>query len=108
MSELLSMAFSLVGGFAAGLVFFGGLWLTVRNLGTMKHPALVVFLSFFMRIALALGLIWWLSRGDIIHLALCLAGFLAARFVLIKAVRSSAPPDQPTLPSKEKNHAPEP
>jgi F1F0 ATPase subunit 2 len=102
MNDVLPMALSLAGGFGTGVVFFGGLWLTVRRLDKMKHPAVVIFLSSIGRVALALVAFWWLSRGGLLPLAIALAGFLAARFVLIKKVRNSAPAEPPLTPDEKK------
>ncbi len=89
MNDTLFLLVALVSGFAAGVLFFGGLWLTVRRLPTMKHPGLVFLLSYVVRLAVVLGLVWWLSRGGLPAIGLCMAGFLVARFVLIRAVRSA-------------------
>lgn len=100
MNDIFSMAGSLAAGFGAGVLFFGGLWLTVRHLDTMRHPALVILLSFVTRLVLALGVIWWFCRDGFLQLALCMAGFLVARFVLIRSVQAGAP-TKPTQPSEE-------
>jgi F1F0 ATPase subunit 2 len=100
MNDFLSLAISLAGGFGAGVVFFGGLWLTVRRLDGLRNPAVVVLLSSVARLAFVLAAFWWLSRGGLAQLAVCLTGFLIARFVLIRTVRKSAPADPP-LPSEE-------
>jgi F1F0 ATPase subunit 2 len=100
MNDFLALTISLAGGFGAGVIFFGGLWLTVRRLDRLRYPGVVFLLSSVARLALVLAVFWWLSRDGLPQLALCLTGFIIARFVLIRTVRKSAPAEPP-LPSKE-------
>ena len=39
----------LLWGMTLGLLYFGGLWLTVRRIGEVQHQALLMISSFFMR-----------------------------------------------------------
>lgn len=69
-------------GFLLGLVFFGGLWWTVRALLGSRHPVLLTLASFWARTGLAVAgfLVVTGSRWE--NALLCLAGFLAARVLL--------------------------
>ncbi|HAW28078.1 MAG TPA: hypothetical protein DCY03_08165, partial [Planctomycetaceae bacterium] len=42
---LLQLLASLVCGLVLGTLFFGGLWLTIRNLQKVSHPALLFLAS---------------------------------------------------------------
>lgn len=89
MNSALSLLAPFAVGLVVGLAFFGGLWLTVRRLDRMKNPGPVIFLSSILRIALAMAAILWVSRDGLPAIGSCLAGFLLARFFLIKKVRKS-------------------
>lgn len=66
-------------GLLLGTFFFGGLWLTVRNLAASRHPAFRIFVSSLLRMAMALAGFYWVSGGHWERLAVCLAGFILAR-----------------------------
>jgi NhaP-type Na+/H+ and K+/H+ antiporter len=56
MNEALAYAAALCSGAAAGILFFGGLKMTVRKMSGMKHPALFVLLSFWGRLLITTGM----------------------------------------------------
>jgi hypothetical protein len=87
MNETMMMALAWGLGAMLGVVFFGGLWWTVRKSLYSKHPALWIFS----------GRHWG-------RLLLCLLGFIAARFAVIRLTRPSGH-DQ-TGPAQEATHAP--
>jgi F1F0 ATPase subunit 2 len=84
---------ALIAGMGLGLIYFGGLWVTVRTVGTNGTPASIPFSFAARQAALAVGLcalwqrggspgglipglfgvwlargglIWWLSRGRVL------------------------------------------
>lgn len=93
MSDYFSLLLALAAGMALGLFFFGGLWLTVRQLPTSPSPALLLLASFVGRTALTLVAFYFVMGGRWERLLACLAGFLLARTVLLVWHRSSAPSD---------------
>ncbi len=56
MNEALAYTAALCSGAAAGVLFFGGLKMTVRKMSGMKHPALFVLLSFWGRLLFTTGM----------------------------------------------------
>jgi F1F0 ATPase subunit 2 len=76
-------------GLALGLVYFGGLWLTIRMLYVSKHPSLLFCLSFFLR-NLTAGVCFYLitTMGSVVHLLVCLAGLVLMRTLLVRYLRS--------------------
>ncbi len=42
-------------GAVLGLIFFGGLKLTLQKTSKVRHPALLVILSYFLRMGILLG-----------------------------------------------------
>lgn len=81
MSEILVLILSFVAGIFFGLLFFGGLWLTTKHLQRSKAPALFFLFSFILRTAVVLVGFYLMSAADLKRLALCLVGFIVARFM---------------------------
>ena len=53
----------LLAGFGLGVFFYGGLWLTVRQLPVSRHPALLSLGSFWIRsAAVAAGFVFLMNR----------------------------------------------
>jgi F1F0 ATPase subunit 2 len=94
MSEIAILAFSLLAGVALGVIFFGGLWWTVRaGLGS-KVPAMWFLGSLGLRTAATLAGFYFVSHGDWRNSLACLLGFLAARAGttwLMSSTAASAP-----------------
>ncbi len=83
-TDALWLALALVVGLALGVVYFGGLWLTVKRLPTTRRPALLFFGSFLARTALVVAGIYLVMDGRWERVAVCLAGLLVARVVLTR------------------------
>jgi F1F0 ATPase subunit 2 len=77
-----SLAFAL--GLGLGLGYFGGLWWTVRQLGTARHPALWLGGSFVVRAGVSLVGFYVVLGGGAARLMVCLLGFLVARTILVR------------------------
>lgn len=80
----------LAGGIVLGLFYFGGLWLTVRNLHLWRQPAVMSLLSFALRSSLALAGFWLLMAGQPLRLLFCLAGFFTVRVILTQRLAGEA------------------
>lgn len=89
--DVLGWVVPLAGGAAIGLVYFGGLWTTVRRLPTARRPGLLVFASFVARIAVAVTGFVLLLGGDTRRAVVALIGFLAVRTVAVRRGRSAVP-----------------
>ena len=92
-----------MGGMLLGLIFFGGLWFTVQKALGSKLPALWFGLSMFVRIGITLGGFYLLTRGNLLHFALCLPGFMLMKILFVQFTKQSARPAQHI--KQEKNHA---
>ena len=78
MNEPLETGFRMaVVGAALGVVFFGGLWLTLKRLSVTRHPYLLTLSSAIMRLAIVLCGIWYFSNGDPVGVTAGLCGFMA-------------------------------
>lgn len=84
-------------GGALGLLYFGGLWLTLRNLPKARKPLTLFGWSYILRLGAVLGvfhLILQRTHTEQIFpvLLICFLGFLLSRTFLISQIR---PKDQP-------------
>jgi F1F0 ATPase subunit 2 len=94
MSHELILVLALGAGLLLGLMFFGGLWWTVRSGMTSPHPALWFMGSMVLRTFLALAGFYLVSQGHWERLLACLGGFIVARFAVTWATgtRGACPP----------------
>ena len=84
MIELSPVLLALAAGLVLGAVYFGGLWWTVlRGIGS-RHAALWFFVSLLLRTAVAMLGFYLVARGSWERLVVCLAGFVVARFIVIR------------------------
>lgn len=90
---------ALLAGTGLGVLFFGGLWWTVRHAATSPMPARWFVGSFVLRTALVLAGFYAIGVGQPARMGLCLLGFLVARAVVVRVTRpmpaatiSRAPP----------------
>ncbi len=88
MNEIITMILSIAAGAGLGVLFFGGLWYTVRKAVTAKIPALWVFVSFIIRISATFIGFYFIGRQDWRYLLLCLFGFLLARYGVTRYTKS--------------------
>lgn len=77
-------------GAALGMVFFGGLWWTVRKGIASPRPALWFFLSMLTRMAIVLTGFYFIGGGEWQRIAACLLGFILARVLVIRMTRRDA------------------
>lgn len=88
MNDFLSYAFALIAGALLGVVFFGGLWLTIRKGLSSKRPAFWFFGSLLLRMSATLAGFYFVSGGRWQPLLPCLIGFVLARFIVTRLARS--------------------
>lgn len=82
MSDLLALAGAAAAGGVLGLFFFGGLWMTVKQLPGSRRPLLLAVGSFVGRLVLcALGFVL-VAMGHWDRLLTCFLTFMAVRLVL--------------------------
>jgi len=96
MNDLLprSLDLTLAGaaGLVLGLLFFGGLWWTLRRAFSSARPALWVAASLLLRMAVVASGFVLVAAGDWRNLLACLLGFWAARWITIQLSKRAAPP----------------
>lgn len=72
------------GGVALGVLFFGGLWLTIRRAAGSRHAGLWFAASSMLRTAAVLCGMFWLTKGRWQELLPCVAGFTLARLAVTR------------------------
>ncbi len=100
-SVLVPMLAGAAGGLL-GLLFFGGLWWTVRRAFVSPRPAVWVGGSLLLRMAGAAAGFVLVSAGDWHRLLACLLGFWAARWLVLRlSARLGAQPDHRRHPAED-------
>lgn len=88
MSSPLPLILSAITGTLLGLVFFQGLWITVRRLEQTRHPIVWMLGSLLLRFGLVLAGFFLLARqGDWTLLLAAVAGFTLARLLITRQRR---------------------
>ena len=104
MNEALTLALAFVAGAGLGMVFFAGLWWTVRKGVSSLRPALWFLGSGLLRMSVVLAGFYFVSGGQFKRLVACLVGFIIARVVVTWLTRS--PGETQIRPAQEVIHAP--
>ena len=94
---------AIAGGGAAGVLYFAGLWWTVRRASRASHPVLIIAGSFLLRGIVAAALIVFLAGGDPWRLLASMGAFLVARTVAVRLARAT-----PSSTSGSRENASEP
>lgn len=104
MIEIMGLSLALLAGFLLGAFFFGGLWWTIQKGITSQNPALWFFGSLMLRTGLTLAGVYFVSQGHWSRLAVCLLGFVVARFTAVKWLAQATLQESP-LVQQETRHA---
>jgi F1F0 ATPase subunit 2 len=87
MNSTVVLVLALLSGALLGVIFFGGLWWTVRRGLLSPVPALWFSASSLIRIGVALLGFYVVSHGGWQRLLACLLGFFLARIVVVHVSR---------------------
>ncbi|MEA1922615.1 MAG: ATP synthase subunit I [Pseudomonadota bacterium] len=74
-------------GAIIGVLYFGGLWLTLNKLTRAKSWGLWLGVSFMMRMTMAMAGFWFLGAGDWRRILALATGFTIVRFLSVKRIR---------------------
>jgi len=83
MIEIIWTVLALIGGITLGVLFFGGLWFTVKIAFKSNIPALWFFGSLLLRITLTMLGFYFIGSGNWRLLVSCGVGFILARFLAV-------------------------
>ena len=78
----------LLGGIALGFFFYAGLWLTVREISTTRHPVLLTLGSFWIRTLVVVSGFLILMNGRWDFALICLAGFMVGKAAVSKSLQA--------------------
>ncbi len=101
MNEMVNLLPAFLGGLGLGVVFFGGLWLTVQKGLRSHHPALWFFTSFLLRTSITLIGLYALAGDNWQRLLVCLLGCLVVRPIVTRLGRTW----KPESPARGADHA---
>jgi F1F0 ATPase subunit 2 len=104
MNETLTLTMAGAAGAMLGVVFFGGLWWTVRKGVSSIRPALWFLGSMVLRTSVTLAGFYFVAGGRWQRLVACLVGFVAARFVVMWLLRPAG--ENRNRTTREASHAP--
>jgi F1F0 ATPase subunit 2 len=116
MNEAVMLVLAGIAGAVLGVIFFGGLWWTVRKGLSSRRPSLWFFGSLLLRTAIVLAGFYLISDGRWERLLACLLGFFIARFIVTLRLRlpgcpqaparQAGAPVEPSMdPAEEASHA---
>lgn len=88
MGNILIMIAIFFAGILLGAFFFGGLLWTVQWGLSAKHPALLFFGSWLIRIGIVVGAFFLIFNGRWERIFVCVAGFIVARIAVIQFTRT--------------------
>ena len=87
MSAARPLLLALAAGLGLGLLYFGGLWLTVKQLGRTRSPTLLFAASFVARTALVVAGMYLVMDGSWQRMLACLVGFIIVRHIMVARLR---------------------
>lgn len=86
-NEVLGLLPAVFAGIVLGIIFFGGLWLTVRKGLDSKNATLIFMGSLVVRMAIVLVGFYYIGGDNWQKLLACLGGFLIARIVITRLTK---------------------
>jgi len=84
MNETTGLVFAIITGFLTGVLFFGGLWWTLKKVVTSQRAALWLICSMFLRVSITLAGFYFVSDAHWERILSCLLGFLLARTIVLR------------------------
>jgi F1F0 ATPase subunit 2 len=86
-TNVLYLAMAFLVGMGTGMVYFGGLWWTVRQLPFARQPALLTMGSFLVRTGISLTAFYLASEGHWERILISLLGFIIIRGFLVRRIQ---------------------
>jgi len=89
-TNVLYLAMAFLVGMGTGIVYFGGLWWTVRQLPFVRQPALLTMGSFLVRTGISLTAFYLASEGHWERILISLLGFIIIRGFLVRRIQHTS------------------
>ncbi|MDD3721131.1 MAG: ATP synthase subunit I [Lutibacter sp.] len=86
-NEVLNLLPAVFVGIVLGIIFFGGLWLTVRKGLGSKRSTLIFMGSLVIRMAIVVIGFYYVGGDNWQKMLACLLGFLIARIVITRITK---------------------
>lgn len=80
----MTIVIAIIAGGLLGLLYFGGLWLTVKKMMKAKNPGLLYLGSSLLRTAIVITGFYLISGSNWKSWVSCVAGFIIARLILMR------------------------
>lgn len=77
------VAWALGAGILLGVLYFYALWWTSRNVANVKRAGLFFVGSFFIRMAVLIGGMYYVTRGRPIDTFVCVIGVMIGRRLVV-------------------------
>jgi len=103
MIEVWTLSLAAFAGVFLGVLFFGGLWWTVRIGVVAKQPALWFLGSWIVRVSMVLAGFYFVGGDQSQRLLVCLLGFIVGRIIVTRLTR--LPIELRTAAGQEASHA---
>ncbi len=94
MSNFIYLFISMGAGASLGILFFWGLWLTIKKGVHAQRPGLLFASSTVFRVLFVLLGFLYVSGGYFDRLGACLLGFLAVRWAIWREWEKEPPPEK--------------
>jgi len=108
MNEIMLHILVMLAGGVLGVLFFGGLWWTVKKGISSTQPALLFSVSMLLRTIVVLIGFYFIGGGHWKRLLSCFLGFIIARLLVMRYTDSqTGAPSTTQSPAQEVHHASE-
>ena len=91
MESMITLITPFAGGLLLGLLFFGGLWLTVAKTARYRHPGWWFMGSLLLRTVLVIAGFYLIGGDQPERFAACLLGFVLVKITSAKMIGSAKP-----------------
>jgi len=86
MNRIFVVVMVFISGVSLGLIFFGGLWWTIKNGSLSKKQPIWFTGSLLIRFSVILLGFYFVGNSRLDSLLICLSGFIAARFITTRFI----------------------
>ena len=87
MNDFVDLLSALVAGALLGILFYSGLWWTVRQLGSSKHVVLLFMFSMLLRTSIVISGFYLIMGDNWQRLLVGLLGFIIIRILATRLTR---------------------